>query len=75
MGWRIFRPVGTIVCFLSNELIENETEFEEDTLDLVREDEMKVKLLTIYFNQLWSSSGYKICKNASYLSESIMEII
>lgn len=40
------------VCFLSNELIENETEFEEDTLDLVREDEMKVKLLTIYFNQL-----------------------
>ena len=49
---RIFRPVGTFVCFLSNELIENETEFEEDTLDLVREDEMKVKLLTIYFNQL-----------------------
>jgi len=37
---------------LSNELIENETEFEEDTLDLVREDEMKVKLLTINFNQL-----------------------
>ena len=33
MGWRIFRPVGTFVCFLSNELIENETEFEEDTLD------------------------------------------
>ena len=42
----------TFVCFLCNELIENETEFEEDTLDLVREDEMKVKLLTIYFNQL-----------------------
>ena len=41
-----------VVCFLSNELIENETEFEEDTLDLVREDEMKIKLLTIYFNQL-----------------------
>ena len=46
------RGIHFFVCFLSNELIENETEFEEDTLDLVREDEMKVKLLTIYFNQL-----------------------
>ena len=27
--------------FLSNELIENETKFEEDTLEFVTDDEMK----------------------------------
>ena len=30
------------LCFLSNELNENETKFEEDILDFVRDDEMNI---------------------------------
>ena len=45
---RIFRPVGTLVCFVSVELIEVKTELAGDTLDGIRDDEMKVALNNIF---------------------------
>ena len=45
---RIFRPVGTLVCFVSVELIEVKTELAGDTLDGIRDDEMNVALNNIF---------------------------
>ena len=45
---RIFRPVGTLVCFVSAELIEVKTELAGDTLDGIRDDEMNVALNNIF---------------------------
>ena len=44
----ITRHVVLLVCFVSEELIEVETEFAGDTLDGIRDDEMNLALNNIF---------------------------